>query len=343
MMRLTSLAHAAPRNRLSQSEVWDLLRGSRAVRGLRPRSKALLEKILLGDSGIETRHFATGDPESLFSMDAGALSRYYEKAAPELAAAALDRALERAGIGPADLDALFLCSCTGYLCPGPTSHVAERAGMRSDAVLHDVVGLGCGAAIPTLRAAHAHLAAHPDHKVAVVAVEICSAAFFVADDPGVLVSLCLFGDAASASIWQSNGSTGLSLDAFASLHLPEHREAIRFRNDSGFLRNQLDRAVPGIAAAAVAGLVRDRPRDAARPRLIAHPGGRDVLDAIAGHLPGHCLASSREAMRRFGNCSSPTVLLALEIDLESTPACASPRPLTAFGAGFSCHAATLAP
>jgi predicted naringenin-chalcone synthase len=60
-------------------------------------------------------------------------------------------------------------------------------------------------------------------------------------------------------------------------------------------------------------------------------------------LPGHCLASSREAMRRFGNCSSPTVLLALEIDLESTPACASPRPLTAFGAGFSCHAATLAP
>ena len=38
--------------------------------------------------------------------------------------------------------------------------------------------------------------------VAMIAVEISSAAFYIDDDPGVLISLCLFGDGASASIWE---------------------------------------------------------------------------------------------------------------------------------------------
>ena len=339
-MRLASLAHAVPPARFTQRDVWEILKKSRSVRGLRASSCGLLEKILCGASDIDTRHFATADPEALFSMDAGALARHYEDAAPRLAAKALTIALQRAGLRATDLDALFLCTCTGYLCPGPSSHVAERLGMRADAVLHDVVGLGCGAAVPTLRAAAAHIAANPSHIVATVAVEISSAAFFVADDPGVLISLCLFGDAASASIWSADAA-GPRIGNFASLHLPEHREAIRFVNDRGFLRNQLDRSVPSIAAAAVGKLVGDHPGHDGQATLISHPGGRDVLDAIAETLPDHSMQASREAMRRFGNCSSPTLLIALEIDMEREPLRREPRSLTAFGAGFSCHAATL--
>lgn len=339
-MRLASLAHAVPAARFTQQDVWELLKNSRPVRALRASSRGLLEKILCGQSGIDTRYFASADPGALFAMDAGDLARHYEAEAPKLAADALAAALQRAGLCAADLDALFLCSCTGYLCPGPSSHVAERLGMRADAVLHDVVGLGCGAAIPTLRAAAAHIAANPSHVVAAVAVEISSAAFFIADDPGVLISLCLFGDAASASIWSADAS-GPRIGNFASLHLPVHRESIRFVNDRGFLRNQLDRSVPSIAAAAVGKLVGDHPGHEGQATLISHPGGRDVLDAIAETLPDHSMHASREAMRRFGNCSSPTVLLALEIDMQREPTHRSPRSLTAFGAGFSCHAATL--
>ena len=47
---------------------------------------------------------------------------------------------------PADLDALIICTCTGYLCPGVTSYVSEQLGLRTDAYLQDLVGLGCGAA-----------------------------------------------------------------------------------------------------------------------------------------------------------------------------------------------------
>ena len=82
----------------------------------------------------------------------------------------------------ADVDALFLCTCTGYLCPGVSSYVAEQMGMRDDVYLADLVGLGCGAAIPTLRAAHGFLAANPNAVVATVAVEICSSAYYADDD-----------------------------------------------------------------------------------------------------------------------------------------------------------------
>ena len=43
---------------------------------------------------------------------------------------ALSKALERGGIDAAEVDALFLCTCTGYLCPGVSSHLAELLGLR---------------------------------------------------------------------------------------------------------------------------------------------------------------------------------------------------------------------
>src|ERR1022692_195163 len=103
---------------------------------------------------------------------------------PELAGRALKTALDQAGIVAAELDAMLICTCTGYLCPGLTSYVAEQLGLRSDAILQDLVGLGCGAAIPTIRSASHVLAAHPDATIACVAVEVCSAAFYLDDDPG---------------------------------------------------------------------------------------------------------------------------------------------------------------
>ena len=167
---------------------------------------------------------------------------------------------------------------------------------------------------------------------------ICSAAFFLADDPAVLISYCLFGDAASASLWSGRPAARAlgRIHDFQSIHHPEHREKIRFTNDGGFLRNQLDRQVPRLAAGAVAAMLATRPDDPGR--LLCHPGGRDVLDAIEAAIPNQPQHASRHVLRRYGNCSSPSVLLALEHDLMENPA-TTRRTLAAFGAGFSCHTA----
>ena len=148
------------------------------------------------------------------------LNKAFENAAPRLAARSLRKACDSAGSEPRALDALFVCTCTGYLCPGVSSHLAEQIGIRSDAFLNDMTGLGCGAALPTMHAASCFLAAHPEATVATVAVEICSAAFYLDDDVGVIVSACLFGDGASAALWRSADAgrpvEGFKLPLFAS-------------------------------------------------------------------------------------------------------------------------------
>jgi alkylresorcinol/alkylpyrone synthase len=335
-MYLESIATALPPHRFSQPDCLEALRGTSMLDELKPRSKALLSKVLSnGVSGIQSRHFCVPEIAPVVTRDAQELNEFFEREAPVLASEALMKALDKAGVSAVDLDALFVCTCTGYLCPGVTSHVAENLGLRSTAYLQDLVGLGCGAAIPMWRSAEGFLSSHPGSKVATVAVEVCSAAFYADDDPGVLISLCLFGDGAAAAIWSDEeGEEKWQAGHFTTVHRPEQREKIRFVNAGGKLRNQLDKAVPGLAAEAVAELYAKRQADP--DRVLAHSGGRDVIDALEGVLP-FSLTETREVLGECGNMSSPSVMFALEKALGSKNG-DKRWWLTAFGAGFAAHA-----
>ncbi len=345
-MQLTTIASAVPPTVLTQETSWNRLVDSGALTSLRPGSRALLEKFLLNDNGIRQRHLAVHDMDLLARADPSELNAIFEREVTALGESALQRALHQAHLASTDVDALFVCTCTGYLCPGPSSYIAEAAGMRDNVFLHDLVGQGCGAAIPLLHAASSYLCAHPDHRIACVAVEICSAAFYLDDDAGVLVSLALFGDGASASIWQGTGTESetdakstsqWNLSDFQTLHLPQARDTLRFINDRGYLKNQLHRSVPETVGSSVARLYQES--GATASHIISHSGGRDVLDAVEA-ATGKPAPESRAILRDYGNMSSPSVLFALEKHLESS----TPRNdlwLVAFGAGFTCHAARL--
>ena len=334
-MFLESLATAVPPHSYTQDDCLQISKGSPTVKRLKPRSQMLLFKVFSGDSGIAKRHFATEDPSRLFEHSAGELNATFEVEAPKLAGEALTKALAEAGFKAGDLDALFICTCTGYICPGISSHVAEQLGMRPDTYLNDIVGLGCGAAVPTLRAAEGFLKANPGSKVATVAVEVCSAAFYMDDDPGVLISLCLFGDGAAAAIWTDVPGEGkYQAGAFQTLHWPEEREKIRFVNAEGKLKNKLHRSVPEVAGKAVSELYSKRQGDP--DQIVAHTGGRDVIDEMERVLGCGDLAETREVLKQFGNCSSPCVLMALE-DRMKNDGQDQRLWLTSFGAGFAAH------
>ncbi len=361
-MYLHSLATAVPPAAYSQLDCWKIIEQSEVRTRLKKRSQLILNTILKSDHGISERHFAVPNIQEVFNLSIDELNAAFRAEAPKLAGTALTSALGRAGLKPADLDALLICTCTGYLCPGISSYVAEQLGLRDNAILHDLVGLGCGAAIPTLRAASHVLAANPQAKVAVVAVEICSAAFYLDDDPGVLISACLFSDGAAAAILRAEkpgvspfdklraGDPGYSSPAlrfsdFQSLHLPQLRDKLRFETRNGKLRNLLDRSVPELAASAVKELWSRRGE---RPvsGVVAHPGGRDVLEAVGAVVP-HPLDASARVLAANGNMSSPSVLFALEEALKA-PAFAEPSAgsaadlwLVSFGAGFSAHSCRL--
>jgi alkylresorcinol/alkylpyrone synthase len=337
-MYLHALATAVPPATFTPAQCWDIVQRSGVRARLNRRSQLILRSILRSDHGIDTRHFAAPDIERVFDLNADELNHVFRVEAPRLAGRALAAALSQAGVNAEELDALFICTCTGYLCPGLSSYVSEQLGLRSDAFLQDLVGLGCGAAIPTLRAASHLLAARPDAVIACVAVEVCSAAFYLDDDPGVLISACLFGDGAAATVWRATPGPGaLRCFDFATLHLPAERDKLRFEQRDGKLRNLLDRTVPELAAQAVGQLWRTR---GARPvsRVVAHPGGRDVLEALAPVIAPHTLDASIATLRQNGNMSSPSVLFALEEALRhATPDAEGDFWLVSFGAGFSAH------
>lgn len=343
-MFLHALTTAVPPASFTPADCWSVAQLSPVRDRLSRKSQFILRTILHGDHGIAKRHFATADLEHVFDLSPDELNTRFRHEAPALAGRALTAALDPLHLRPADLDALLICTCTGYLCPGLTSYVAEQLGLRSNALLQDLVGLGCGAAIPMLRSASHILAAHPNATVACVAVEICSAAFYLDDDPGVLVSACLFADGAAASIWRAQPPPdALPLRAFDfdTLHLPAHRDKLRFEQRNGKLRNLLHRSVPELASAAVNELWSRRgPR--AVSRVITHTGGRDVLDAIEPVVTPHSLHASRDVLRDYGNMSSPSVLFALDHALrEEPPNGTGDFWLVSFGAGFSAHSCRL--
>jgi predicted naringenin-chalcone synthase len=349
-MFITGLGVAVPPQRFTQHECWDALRKSAPFTRLAPRSRTLLKKVLCGDNGIATRHLALEPIGEVFDLTPDTLQARFAKHAPVLAARAAQRALKDAKCKPGEMDAVLISTCTGYLCPGLTSYVSEQLGLRPDVFALDLVGQGCGAALPNLRTAEAILTAGRARKVLSVCVEICSAAFYLDDDPGVLISACLFGDGAGAAVLANKPQPKRRRVEwkFGSSHLvPDQRDALRFSHKNGMLRNILLPQVPQIAGAeaarllagslAAAGVKRDRIAG-----WILHPGGRNVLLALRDKL-GLSEADVRHSaavLREFGNVSSPTVYFVLERALHD----AVPDGLwwmSAFGAGFSCHGALL--
>jgi alkylresorcinol/alkylpyrone synthase len=245
---------------------------------------------------------------------------------------------------------VLISTCTGYLCPGLTSYVSERLGLRADVFALDLVGQGCGAALPNLRTAEALLAAQRAQKVLSICVEVCSAAFYLDDDPGVLISACLFGDGAGAAVLASEPQSNrrrVEWKSSSTCLVPDKRDTLRFGHKRGMLRNILLPEVPQIVgdeaakllvgALASAGVKRDRITG-----WIFHTGGRDVLSALRDRLDltESDVRHSTAVLREYGNLSSPTVLFVLERALHD----AVPDGLwwmSSFGAGFSCHGALL--
>jgi alkylresorcinol/alkylpyrone synthase len=313
------------------------------------RSRAILKKVLTGQNGISTRHLALDNLEQVFEIDPDVLHRRFVKHAPTLAAQAAERALQDAKTEAKEIDALIISTCTGYLCPGLTSYVGELLGLRRDILALDLVGQGCGAAIPNLRTGDALVRSGTSSCVLSICVEVCSAAFYLDDDPGVLVSACLFGDGAGAAVLaaHSNGKRRVQWKASGSLHKPEDRDLLRFEQRNGMLRNILTPGVPELACKQAERilegvLVRAGKKRCEIKRWILHPGGRDVLAAVRNKLglTEQDVGLSAAMLSEYGNLSSPSVYFVLQAALAE-PSVSGSWWMSSFGAGFSGHGALL--
>lgn len=349
-MFITGLGTALPLQRYAQTEIWRLLEAWDHVQQLAPHSRALLKKVLLGKSGIEARYFSLESMRDAFTVTPDAMTARFVKHAPALAVEAAAKALRDGGVEAAEMDGVIISTCTGYLCPGLTSYVGERLGLRPEAVALDLVGLGCGAALPNMRAGEALIMSGQCRRVLSICVEVCSAAVFLDDDPGVLISACLFGDGAGAAVLSAGPSANVRRVKWkqaGTLLDPSNRDQLRFQQRNGLLRNILTPAVPQLAARHAETVFRNVAREADVKRKeianwIFHAGGRDVLLALRRQfgLSAKDLDWSAAVLRDVGNISSPFVYHVLERALRGN-ANSGWWWMSSFGAGFSCHGALL--
>jgi predicted naringenin-chalcone synthase len=348
-MFITGLGTAVPPQCYAQRECWEALLQSARFHQLRPRSRAILKKVLNGSNGISTRHLALENLGQAFELTPDVLQARFAKNAPLLAAQAAERALADSGNQPGEIDALVISTCTGYLCPGLTSYVSERLGCRPNVLTLDLVGQGCVAALPNLCTSEALLAAGRCQRVLSICVEVCSAALYFDDDPGVLISACLFGDGAGAAMLANSpgGKRPVKWKANGYLLQPDGRDLLRFEHNGGMLRNILTPRVPAVAAQHARTvldqvLTRAKVRRSQVKGWVMHPGGRDVLLALRDRLTlsEHDLRWSAAVLREFGNLSSASVYFVLQAALaDSTPS--GYWWMSSFGAGFSSHGALL--
>ena len=349
-MNLVGIGTASPATRYTKAECLQAFQQSDWFGRLDARSHLIARTVLQRDNGIESRWLALASLAEVFDIDPNTLAQRFLAHAPALAAEAAERALVNAGLNARQIDAVVVSTCTGYLCPGLSGHVVERLGLRADVQAFDLVGQGCAAALPNLQLGRALLASGAADKVLSVCVEVSSAAMYLDNDPGVLISACLFGDGAGAAVLSRAPQAGTRAVEWvdnSSLIDPSQREALRFEQRDGMLRNILTRAVPALAAehaqrvlATVLGRAGLHQGDVSA--WIMHAGGRDVLLALARRfeLDADALRYSAAMLREYGNLSSAFVYFVLQAALAD----AAPGGwwwLSSFGAGFSCHGALL--
>ena len=310
----------------------------------------ITERVLQRDNGIDSRRLSVDSLQEVFAIDPDTLHARFLANAPALAACAAKRALADADVAAAEIDSVIISTCTGYLCPGLTSYVSEVLGLRADIQALDLVGQGCGAALPNLRMADALLASGRCTRVLSICVEVCSAAMYLDNDPGVLISACLFGDGAGAAVLSAQphqAKRRIHWKTAASLISPTERDVLRFEQHAGLLRNVLTLAVPKIAAQHAQHvletvLTAEGMRQSDITGWIWHAGGRDVLAALSDRigLTIEDLRHSAAILSEYGNLSSAFVYFVLQMALtEKAPG--GRWWLASFGAGFSSHGALL--
>jgi alpha-pyrone synthase len=322
-----------------------------AERLLRDRRSRLLFERMVARSQIEHRWSCLAparsgandsvDAESFYTLGrfpstAERMSRY-EVEAPALGASAVARLGLAADA--AHVTHLIVASCTGFSAPGLDLELVRRCGL-DPSVERTVIGfMGCYAAISALKLARHIVRSHPDARVLVVCLELCTLHLQETDDIDRLLTFLLFGDGCGAALVSAEPS-GLALDRFHAELVQKAADEITWSiGDFGF-----DMVLSGQVPATIAGALRAR-SDRVLSGLSAdaidlwaiHPGGRTVLDAVEGafDLDRSALAASRAVLRDYGNMSSPTVLFVLEAMMrESMPAGARGCAM-AFGPGLT--------
>ena len=335
--KIAAVATATPPHRFTQAQLL-------ALAGYRDEER----RGFFRRSDIEGRHLWI-DPAS-FRPDESVdeLNDRFRAGALALSESAARRALAGAGWDAADVDFVATTTCTGRLTPSLDAHLIGRLGCRADVQRVHVGDTGCASAMVALQQASSYVAAFPGRRALVVAVEICSAAYFLDNRLESAVAHAIFADGAGA-LAVTTDDMGPSIVAHRTLFRPEHLGAMGFEYPGGRLRVILSKDVRRIGAsmmgemAAILMSTQGLKREDIR-YWVLHSAGRRVIDRarMLLDLSEEQVGHSRSVLRRYGNMSSATILFVLDETLrDEVPVPGDWGVMIALGPGFAAEGALL--
>ena len=335
---ILSVATVLPPFRVGQEEA------KRFARGMFSRRDGDFERLppIFDNVDVDNRHFCV--PVEWFERDHGFPEKnaLYVEHALDLSEKAARRALDRVGVGPEEVGAIFFVSTTGFSTPSLDSKLIFRLGLSEHTRRVPMWGLGCSAGAAGIARAAEHARLYPDKLVLLVAVELSGLTFQRSDrSKSNLIFTALFADGAAAVLL--GNTSGPEILGGHSTTWPDTEDIMGWDLIETGLKMQLSRSVPTI----VREKARDNLEDACDSfgldfdeieHFVLHPGDSKVLDAFEDvlGLEAGGLTTSRDVLRDCGNMSSVTVLFILERFLEGGEfAKGDLGVLSALGPGFS--------
>jgi 3,5-dihydroxyphenylacetyl-CoA synthase len=338
--RIIAIGTATPEFRMTQEQAFHAA-GYKTER---------IRKIFL-NCDIDFRHFYV---EGALNRNEGCdeLNQRFLRGAMHTGCRAILGCLESCGLSAQDIDFLAVCTCTGYACPDVGSRLIAHMGFNSNIQRASIVGLGCAGALPTLQRVTDFVRANPGRQALMLAVEICSACYYVDHTFETVVGNAICADGAAAFLLsgtpESNSLYPQVID-FEAFIDPERIEEVGLIHREGKLRIVLGEAIQHLAGPMIEkALQRLLQRHGLSQSLIrfwvVHPGGRKVIDRVQKHfrMSDDQLRFSRSVLRNYGNMSSPTVMFVLnEIVRSGEPRSGDWGVMIALGPGMAAELALL--
>ncbi len=333
-MRIASVGTAFPPHRYPQAVITEALKS-------RMQDKLEIPGVinrLHQNCGVDYRHI-------MFPLDTlGTLSGFgptndaWIKGALELGQAAITKALDRVGLEPSDISAIFFTSVTGIACPSIDARLLNLMDFPATCKRTPIFGLGCVAGAAGISRATDYVRAFPKQYAILLSVELCSLTWQDSDySMANLVACGLFGDGAAAVVLAGE-ETELAqrptsiyepcprVVSTRSTFYPDTEHLMGWNiNDSGF-NIVLSADVPELVNNELRGTVESflEENEISMSQIcsfIFHSGGPKVLKAMenALGLPPDALAASWRSLRQRGNLSSASVLSVMEDFLVNNP------------------------
>jgi alpha-pyrone synthase len=238
----------------------------------------------------------------------------FERFAPRLARCALDK-LNLSEAERSSITHVIVTTCTGLYAPGLDFDIVAHLNL-DPSVERTMIGfMGCYAAINALKAAHHIVRSVENARVLILSLELCTLHMQETDNLEQLLSFLLFADGCAAYLVSAQ-PTGLAIDSFAALTIPETSSLITWRiRELGFDMQLSGRVPPEIRRTLSLEGTRITRGDPQSIELWAvHPGGRTILDSVEQGfgLSPEALHDSRTVLARFGNMSSASVMFVFD-------------------------------